>query len=346
MREIDIKVFGLPSELHEFVRVDYSLAQALLVEKTKAHLLPAALTPEQHSLVNGVEVATQEYFAVKMHRLGIPENLISPLPNVQYAISQPDGKSRGDYNSAHDMPVVYVDGFIANGSRNFFDVLSTIVHELGHASVNQELRFYFSEDPEGFEGIIPAIGLEAIGNRKLKATGIEEGMVLFDEVDFFNTYLKKMFPKEYAKRYKWSKGSFVVDHVARLLNLPIEYTSLTPFLRESGHAFPIIGDFFQKTLINSLTMFKEYMFTKKLCEIVGRNSVGQGEKIDAEEAIQYGHDILDRDRYIRSHQAHRAIVHALGGKNAKAIFQLKAHDKEHIDEAMKILMGTDGENAV
>lgn len=88
--------------------------------------------------------------------------------------------------------------------------------------------------------------------------------------------------------------------------------------------------------MSTTKQLKEYLFARKLCQLVGKNS---NTDTNVSEMIQLGRSALDRERYIRSADAHRKIVSIVGGKDAKIIFQLVDHaDENNIDDAMRILL--------
>lgn len=341
-RNVDIKVFGVSDPTQQDrVRNIYQESQMKISEENLAEILPVRLTPEQYAQVREVESAACDHITAKMRRLGVPEDKIPNLPAVQYAKKREpeDDKRKGYYASITNMPVVFVD----NKFGDFFDVLTAIPHELTHASVSREVRLYFPENLSKPLESEYAGGMEVIGGQKKKASGIEEGMTYLDEVDFFNTYLKEKYPLKYQKRREWSVSKRLERYrnkIDQTLYGSLTPDLLTPFVVAAGPTIPLLNKALHLPQIDTELSVKEYIFARKLCEIIGRNAANSenAADIDTEEAISRGRDILDRDRYLRTGGAHRAIVKVLGGSNAKAVFALKAHDEEHIDDAMRILV--------
>lgn len=337
----EIKIFGVDSQQHDLVKSAYQEVQAEISEKAQSNLLRLTLSPERLAKVREVETAADEYILSKMRRLGVPENKLPIIPHVQYA-RKPKGEFRatgGFHSPISHMVVVFEREF-----GDFFDTLSVIAHEKSHASVSSEIRLYFPEDKTEDLTSATASGMEVIGNRQNRASAIEEGMVIFDQTDFFNTFIKNKFPDECNKRLKWAMSGELRRRELRNIDQTL-YGTLTPdliapFVLGTGPTIPFIGISLYTPMLDTAeqVQLKEYLFTRKLCEIVGREAsiTTERSQIDTEEAIQIGRDILDKDRYLRTNEAHRKIVKVLGGKNAKALFQLRAHDP-NIDNAMKIL---------
>ena len=89
---------------------------------------PAHLSPEQSVQVGETEDAARNYITTKMRRLGMPEDKIPVLPNVQYAYKkgpEDDGRA-GFYDETNNIPVV----FVGSKFSDFFDRLSSIPYEL------------------------------------------------------------------------------------------------------------------------------------------------------------------------------------------------------------------------
>lgn len=338
-RNVDIKILGgLNPAQHDIAVARVEKVQSELSREALAKFPPVKLTPEQTTQVREVEGAAREHITAKMRRLGVSEDKIPYLPPVHYGKKQGrnDDERSGYYDYYNNIPVVLVDSNLGD----FFDVLKVIPHELAHSSVRREVRLYFSEKP--LESAY-AQGMEVVGGQRKKASGIEEGMTYMDEVDFFNTYLKEKYPQKYEKRREWSGSDRLKEEVGKIdqtLYGLLTPDILTPFVAAVGPNLKLLGKSLQGPLINTKLAVKEFLFARKLCEIVGRNAANSENAVDVdtEEAISRGRDILDRDRFLRTGDAHRAIVKALGGKNAKAVFALGAHDEEHIDDAMRILV--------
>lgn len=332
----DIKVFGLPPEEHNQVRTFHQRFQKILTDERET-FLPWKLSPEQHAQARETEIAAKEYLLAKMRRLGVPEGKLPNLPEVQFAL-RPKGKYEeegGNYFSTTNIATVFKGGLF----NDFFDSFSTVAHELSHASVAREVRFYF---PGGkLDDLSLAGGMEIIGNRKRKASIIEEAMVILDEADFFHTFLKTRFPADYQKRLRWSTPERLrrvgYQEIDQSLYGELPAYLIVPFVTAVGPTIPVLGQSLHLPSLQPVSNLKEYLFGRKLCEVLGKDALGDKGDIDTEEAIRVGRDILDRDRYLRTNDAHRRIVKIVGGRNAKALFELRAHDN-NIDNAMRILV--------
>lgn len=350
---IDIKVFGLPDERHEFVRNTYRSTALELREKQLAELRQARLTEEQSVQAKQVEQATRQYFLAKMRRLGLPEESLLNLPEVHYTVRQgkQEKEMAGQYRSITNIVEVFAKDNMM--TTDFFDKLSNIAHELSHALVSREVEYYFPEVTSSKLVSAYAGGLEFIDDHMTRGSGIEEGMVIFDQADFFHAHLKDMFPKDYQRRKSITNpddsgrmrligserlrkeyrreidqslyGSFNPDHVH-------------PFVIFSAPNLPMFRKW-QSPMISSPLVLKEYLFARKLCELVGRNASDPTDPmaIDVGEAVRIGREILDKDRYLRTGEAHRRIIETLGQEDANKIFQLGAYD-DNIDDGMRILV--------
>ncbi len=323
-----VNVIGFSPDKHDAIRSEITSRRLDERARTLERLRPATLTPEQRMQATSVEQATRDYLVGKLRRLGLPDDSLLAIPQVHYTIQE---RKKGDRQRAGDFdPVTNITQvFDHRKSYDFFDMLSTIPHESSHATVNREAEYNFED---GAGPSVHSTGLEFIENHTLQGSGIEEAMVIFDEVDFFHSRLREMFPDEYNKRRalttpgqlkEYGKidqslyGSFNPDHI-------LPFVALYKPLPIGPVKIPIIKE-----------AIKEYLFIRKLCEMVGRHT--SPTITDPEEAVRVGRDILDKDRYLRIGEARRQIIETLGEDNASKIFQLGAHDG-NIDTAMRVLV--------
>ncbi len=307
------------------------------------------LTLEQRAVARRVEQATREYFRRKLDRLGLPDDSLMDLPEVHY--THPEEKSKngqkenGYYSVDNNIVVVFANLKI----RDFFDVLGYVPHETSHASVSKEILFNFRGDKAENFTKTTAIGMEFIEAGKTMASGIEEGMVYFDQVDFFHTNMRTLFPKDYNRRKRWTTTDksgrrkwIDATFLERDYDAAVDSSLYGSF--NSQHVLPFVNfdgiSLLRKVIPPSLSIdqLKEYLFIRKLCELVGRNTSGTFDpEIDTETAVNTGRDILDKDRYLRTGDASQQIIAILGEENAQKVFQLKDHDDDNIDDAMRVL---------
>lgn len=334
----DIKIFGLPQERHDSVKVAALRAREDSAQEKLAKLSPAKLSHEQRAQFSEIDTAADQFIFLKMTRLGIPEDKFPVFQPANY-IHRPkhaEGDTGGTFSRVSRIVSVYEK----NPMMSFFDILSITAHEKSHASVGQEVRFYFPND-ESISSFATSQGAELVGNHQTLGEAIEEGLTIADEVDFFNLVLKDKYPVEYDKRIKWVqdyKIKRVIDSLDPKVWGNITPELIAPFIIEAGPRMfgrPILPT----PVLSTLGSLKEYLFSRKLCELIGKDELGieDESKTETEEVIQAGRDILDKDRYLRTHDAHRRIVKILGGEKAKALFQFKAHDP-NIDQAMGLLV--------
>ncbi len=339
-----LKVFGAPEKRDRITAV-WKSGVADERRSQLAEIRPIRLSVEQRRQADQVEAATREYLLGKMRRLGLAEDSLLALPKVHYERRKKGKKGEGGTFS----PSTNIA--IAFRHNDFFDTLKVVPHELSHASVSSEVHFYFPEEEPQELTIVRASGMEFIENRRRQGVGIEEGMTLLDEVDFYTTYMPDNFPTQYQRRREFAASDAIkkqYEQIDQSLYGPLDPEIVAPVISLYRPLPRLLKRFDvpQSATIATVTMLKEYLFIRKLCEIVGRN-VSEGKDfptVDAEEAIRIGRDILDRDRYKRTGSARKDIVVALGEENAKKIFQLRDHDEDGIDDAMRVLIQVQNKN--
>lgn len=347
-KNIEIKTFGLGPAEAKSARNQFTQEALSGIRKEElSKLQPAFLKPEELAQIRQVEQAVKEQLFAKMRRYGIPAEKLPQLPEIEY-VQQIDGESdpHGRSTSGHHMSLINLSIVLIDRNSEFFDNFGSIAHELSHASVRTELRLYPEKSDSNSYAM--ASGIQVVGNRKDKLNFVEEGLVQFDKVDFFNNYLKHHFPREYEERRKMLEWWIKRPHMAPSLKNPLfrdlnnpEYA--LPFYektKERGTPNMLIATLgaiiYGKDYLVARKLgggqdnqgLQEYLFTRKLCEMIGKDML-QDDNVDFDEekTVQAGRDILDKDRYLRTGNAQRKIVKVLGGKTAKAIFQLEDHPK-------------------
>lgn len=249
-----------------------------------------------------------------------------------------------------------------------FDKLSTIAHAVSHLSTRNkdEARQYMSSQDEHAPRRLWTKGAELVGNRQPLGGALEEGMATLDQVDFFNTYLQINHPQEYARRRQAAESLDIQKQVQKLMSKrlygEISPLAIAPFIVLESHHRRVRGTKIVPTL--DVIGLKRYLFARKMCEVLGK-SLAPDQILGQDGAIQLGRDEIDKDRYLRTQDAHRKIVEAMGGgavvadrkvaseeihgdhygrigqqmigqggKRARMIFTAKANDDTSIDKAM------------
>lgn len=85
---------------------------------------------------------------------------------------------------------------------------------------------------------------------------------------------------------------------------------------------------------------KDFIFTRRLSSVIGKNLLGKDQQHSDTDYIQAGRDYLDKNRYKRSYDAHRKLVEIFGGKGAKVILSVD-DEGGNIDQAMQLVAGLD-----
>lgn len=355
----EISIAGAPDSDHEDIRRSFRLNAEKSREWQIAELRYARLSPEQLNKAKAVERACKEYFAAKMVRLGLPVESMLELPDVYYTHPKyrQDIGTGGNFTSFTNVTQVFVS------PQDFMLTLKDIPHEQSHAGVSREVDYPFPDD-ENLASAVIVGGLGFIEDHEEKGIGMEEGMVLWDQVDFFHTYMSKMYPEAYSRAKSLltpsrrmigpSPGSVIrdyqknvdpalygrlhenIDHLIPFISFPT-LAQRIPLLKAIGSPDPEL---------QTPGMVKEYLFARKLAELVGRNASGTFDaSMDPETAINAGRAILDRDRYLRTGDARQQVIRVLGDDNAQKIFSLHAHDDANIDGAMRILVDAQAQHA-
>jgi hypothetical protein len=346
MNNIDIRVFGLPQEKHpDVVRIARQKASEIYVEE-KSKLLPADLKPEALTALRKVETAAHNFFRNKFTRLGLTTKDEIMFPEVHYAKREKNHKAKeGGYKEAgyfepySGLCVVYPN----EKGDDIFDSYSVIAHELSHGTVMGEARFNFPQDKTQTLQSSYAMGMDIPGGNFIAlGKGIEEGMVFFDQAEFFEQELDKIDPKEFDRRRQWAETagkSVLSDDLAKIdqrLYGVITPKLIMPFINVIKPGIRILDKL--KVPHLEVQALREYLFARKLCEVFGRRMQPPIGMVTTEDVIKRGRDLLDKERYTKTGEAHRVIVGIIGGKNAKELFALEDHaDAAKIDSVMNIL---------
>ncbi|OGK19896.1 hypothetical protein A3C23_04310 [Candidatus Roizmanbacteria bacterium RIFCSPHIGHO2_02_FULL_37_13b] len=289
-----------------------------------------------------IEVAARGFLVDKMRRLDIdkPE---SRLPNIIYSApsGEEDQSHAGYIRQLVGLPVVMVHP----DRITSFDLGLTIMHELSHASTTTETRMDFRKadgDIAKVKSNVPMGFAIAGGSEKSIGRGIENGLAIMDEVDFFNGFLKDHYPKDYQRRVDGIGPKFIRDRTEKIshkrFGSPLTVEEYASFITLTDQRIPIIGKWIAVPGQNE-TLLKQYILTRELCRAVGRKIVsGDEEALPENQLVQKGRDHLDVERYKRENNAHRTIIDIYGGKDAKVIFKVDDHGVG-IDEALRIVVG-------
>ncbi|OGG13432.1 hypothetical protein A3D77_05050 [Candidatus Gottesmanbacteria bacterium RIFCSPHIGHO2_02_FULL_39_11] len=300
----------------------------------KTSLLSAELSHEVSTQLKTIEEAAKEELTRKMRSLGV-HNVSERLPEIQYVapVSKDDYQKTGYYHTAYHLPVIVVGGT----SSDIVDLGSFIMHELSHTSTSSEIKLLFQNGKIVNSGGVTGMEVGG-GNFSTLASGIENGLAVADQVDFFRDYLSIHFPKDYNKRLEWyEKRKRRPDYqkIDKSIFGPIYKEATLPFLYPANVRLPLNIQFSHPALdINSL---KNYLMVNRLCEVIGNYLIAHNSLIlPKNEAAKIGRNFLDEYRYKRSNDAHSVIVRIFRGRDAKILFS--AGDRmENIDHAMKVI---------
>jgi hypothetical protein len=346
----EISIVGAPDSAHDGIRRSFHSSAIESRKRQIAELRYARLSPDKLDQARAVESACKEYFAAKMLRLGLPAESMLELPGVYYTHPKykKDKDTGGNFVAFTNVTQVFVS------PQDFFGTLNRIPHEQSHAGVSREVDYPFPDNEDLSKAVIVG-GLGFIEDHKEKGEGMEEGMVLWDQVNFFHTYMSKMYPAAYSRARNLlipsrrmigqSPYAVIKDYQSNVdpslygrIHENIEH--IIPFLSfpRLAERIPILKAIGEPEL-QTPGMIKEYLFGRKLGELVGRNASGTYDaSMDTDTAIKAGRDILDRDRYLRTGDARQQVIRVLGDDKAQKVFSLHAHDKANIDGAMHTLV--------
>lgn len=341
MQEADIgniKIYGFPQEKH--AELASLICSNVLKNKAeyKTTLISANLTPDALKRLTEVEKATHTYFTEKFKKLNIPEYESIAFPEIVYA-KKKDSEKKLQASAHFHQPTGLCIVWPNEKGTDIYDSYASIAHELSHGSTKRESRYSFPKDKatEKYQEV-QTLGLGIVGgNFKSLGVGIEEGMAYFDQVDFSNQYLSNMYPAEYNKRKNWIKAlKRDVLEIDQKIYGKLTPEILVPFIRAEGLKVDFLKGI--RVPVLQIKALKEFMLTRKLCEIVGRKASPVTTNIPSDEAIKRGREILDKERYTRTGDAHREVFKILGGKNTKYLFALGGHESDaHIDAVMNML---------
>lgn len=341
-----MRIYGLPQEKHpraiELIKQGYAKA----FEDDRSKLIPASLKPESLQSLKMIEEAAHGYFRSKFEKLGIPNSETAPFPPVYYAkkdktiTKKEKGEKRekaGYFDTMTGLCVVYAN----EKGEDVYDSYGIVAHELSHATVFGDARYNFPEDKSKGLQTVNARGVGLVGGDfKHLGKGMEEGLIYLDQVEFVNQHVSKMHPSEYTKRRNWAQENqrLLIRYISKIdqkIYGQLTPELIAPFIDTIGPGFT------NKIRVPNLETeaLKEFMFARKLCEVVGRRMPPPIENIKPDDAIKRGRDLLDKERYARTGEVHRTIVNILGGKNSKDLFALDAHaDATAIDSVMSMLL--------
>ena len=350
----NLKIIGLEKPLAD--QIEPSVWASIEDEKKKKRqgIILAEPGLEAQQQFKGIEAAAGNLINAKLSRLEIT---IPPFEPVTYA-TNPKGDNREGYYDPLVGAVVYTNRPVAD-----FDKYSTIAHAVSHLSTKNEVRQYMSSDKDAPHQTWSS-GAEVAGNKNTLGGALEEGMATMDQVDFFNTYLQINFPDEYAKRRRAAESKEIKKQVERMVENrrygEVNALTLVPFVVLETHNRPVLGP--KVVAILDVVRLKEYLLARKMCDVLGKSLAGD-KIMRPDEYIQLGRDLIDKDRYLRTQDAHRGIVAVmgsafedpkersgdihdknpdarglgrigLGGIRARTIFAAKANDETSIDKAM------------
>lgn len=312
-------------------------------DRDEVQLLPAKLKPEQLRLFRTTETAAQTYLRSKLHKYGFHPDKMPIFVPLFYTRQELDNKDKGEC-----MGDIDIETGLCRIKPSFvdpFDDMSSIIHELSHASAKRVGSFFFSRETANDHSPVVSQRKWTSGvcflddQLQIMGEGIEEGLTFFDQVEFYRSYLQNQFSDKYNQRIAWAANPYLLKNQFARLNTSlysnIEPEDIAPFIHAIGPKLKALHAIQFPEL--DTTHLREYLIIRRLCEIIGKNQTGFADKTKEEQIIK-GRSILDTGRYMRDFDIKLVLSPFLNPQQIDSLLRLKPHAKAgEIDAVMRML---------
>jgi hypothetical protein len=349
--------FGLPQKEIDKENSAFLAASIVKYALRRSQINEAQLSEAEKVKIEQTKQASHKYFSNKFDRLRITKPSLHPIPEVIIAESgifkDHNARRKGYYDA--------ISNFIVTSTTpdryDLLDTATTLAHEASHATTQHQARFTWQrQNDEKYlqKRFVQRVGLGREANfydnrKKEKRShsfmrGLENGLAIMDQVDIYYQYLKDIFPKEAKRKTKWKKDSLFN---AKIL-LPLEYSEygqiptnkIEPFIELQPVKLPLLKKDIFQTPEFGVQQFKFFLLTREICRTIGYSITAYNhERVDDEQMIQKGRDLLDTDRYTNTTNGLKTLVSVFGKETAWKIFHL-SDDFQNTDEAMTAVRAT------